>query len=164
MTFEKNRTPPQCYFKLCASFRSHMWIQTWVTVRKQSIQEIWQMTMKNSRACLLSYFKLIASFHSHPWIQTRVKVQKCPNCFNLCDLDLWYLTYQLVSPKPLTRPFVLKYVKLLGLPTRLHSHHSRLPGESHMSEHPLFSPVVSQWLCNQMQSAWDVAAVRLLTF
>ena len=51
-----------------------------------------------------------------------------------------------------------------GFPTRLHCPHSRLPGESHISEHPLFSPVVSQWLRNQMQSAWDVAAVRLLTF
>ena len=51
-----------------------------------------------------------------------------------------------------------------GLPTRLHCPHSRLPRESHMSEHPLFSPVVSKRLCNQMQSAWDVAAVRLLTF
>ena len=48
-----------------------------------------------------------------------------------------------------------------GLPTRFHCPHPRLPGESRMSEHPLFSPVVSQWLCNQMQSAWDVATVRL---
>ena len=51
-----------------------------------------------------------------------------------------------------------------GLPTRLQWSHSRLPGESHMSEHPLFSPVVFQWLCNQMQSAWGVAAVKLSTF
>ena len=83
---------------------------------------------------------------------------------NTLAADGLVMTYQLVSPKPLTWPFVLKYVKLLGLPTRHHSHQARLPGESHMSEHPLFSPVASQWLCNQMQSAWDVAAVRLLTF
>ena len=63
------------------------------------------------------------------------------------------LTYQLAFPKPLTRPFVLKYVKLLGFANQASLPHSRLPGESHMSEHPLFSPVVSQWLCNQMQSA-----------
>ena len=61
--------------------------------------------------------------------------------------------YQLAFPKPLTRPFVLKYVKLLGFANQAPLPHSRLPGESHMSEHPLFSPVVSQWLCNQMQSA-----------
>ena len=29
-----NRAPLLCYFKLCASFRTHWWIQTWVSVRK----------------------------------------------------------------------------------------------------------------------------------
>ena len=72
--------------------------------------------------------------------------------------------YQLVFPKPLTRPFVLKYVTLLGFANQASLPSPRLPWESHTSEHSLFSPVVSQWLCNQMQSAWDVAAVRLLTF
>ena len=33
----KKRAPLLCYFKLCASFRSHWWIQTWVTVRKRPI-------------------------------------------------------------------------------------------------------------------------------
>ena len=37
MTLENNRSPPLCYLKLCASFRSHLWIQTGVTVRKHSI-------------------------------------------------------------------------------------------------------------------------------
>ena len=32
-----NRAPLLCYFKLCASFRSHTWIQTGVTVRKRLI-------------------------------------------------------------------------------------------------------------------------------
>ena len=32
MTLKNNRAPLQCYFKLCASFLSHWWIQTWVTV------------------------------------------------------------------------------------------------------------------------------------
>ena len=31
------RAPLLCYFKLCASFRSHWWIQTGVTVRKRPI-------------------------------------------------------------------------------------------------------------------------------
>ena len=31
----ENRAPLLCYFKLCASFRSHWWIQTGVTVRKR---------------------------------------------------------------------------------------------------------------------------------
>ena len=37
MTFENNRAPLLCYFKLGASFRSHWWIQTGVTVRKHPI-------------------------------------------------------------------------------------------------------------------------------
>ena len=32
-----NRAPILCYFKLCASFRSHWWIPTRVTVRKRPI-------------------------------------------------------------------------------------------------------------------------------
>ena len=35
MTLKNNRAPLLCYFKLCASFRSHRWFQTWVTVRKR---------------------------------------------------------------------------------------------------------------------------------
>ena len=37
MTLENNRAPLLCYFKLCAAFRSHWWIQTGVTVRKRPI-------------------------------------------------------------------------------------------------------------------------------
>ena len=37
MTLKSNRAPLLCYFKLCASFRTHWWIQTWVTVRKRPI-------------------------------------------------------------------------------------------------------------------------------
>ena len=37
MTLKNNRAPPLCYFKLCASFRSHWWIQTGVTVQKRPI-------------------------------------------------------------------------------------------------------------------------------
>ena len=34
----KNRAPILYYIKLCASFQSHRWSQTWVTVRKRSIR------------------------------------------------------------------------------------------------------------------------------
>ena len=34
MTLQNNRAPLLCYFKLCASFRSHWWIKTSITVRK----------------------------------------------------------------------------------------------------------------------------------
>ena len=90
MTQKNNRAPLLCYFKLFASFRSHWWIQTGVTVRKlpnlgqhrrffePCDLEIWRMTFKNNRAPLLSYFKLCAAFRSHWWIQTGVRVRKRP--------------------------------------------------------------------------------------
>ena len=37
MTLKNNRAPLLCCFKLCASFHSHQWIQTGVTVRKRPI-------------------------------------------------------------------------------------------------------------------------------
>ena len=88
MTLQNNRAPLLCYFKLCASFRSHWWIQTGVTVRKRpnlgQIRqflglcdlEIWRLTLKNNMAPLLSNIKLYASFHHHLWIQTGVTVRK----------------------------------------------------------------------------------------
>ena len=38
MTLKNNRAPLLCYIKLCASFQSHWWIQTGVTVWKRSIR------------------------------------------------------------------------------------------------------------------------------
>ena len=38
MALKNNRAPHQCFFKLYASFHSHQWIQTKVTVRKRSIR------------------------------------------------------------------------------------------------------------------------------
>ena len=37
MTLKNNRAPLLCYFKLCAAFCSHWWIQTGVSVRKRLI-------------------------------------------------------------------------------------------------------------------------------
>ena len=90
MTLENKRASLLCCFKLCATFHSHWWIQTGVTVRKRPIWvkfndflepcdlEIWRMTLKNNRAPLLCYFKLYASFRSHRWIQAGVTVRKRP--------------------------------------------------------------------------------------
>ena len=90
MTLKNNRAPLLCYFKLCASFRSHWWIQTGDTVRKRPILgknrrflelcdlAIWRMTLKNNRAPLLFYFKLCASSRSNWCIQTWVTVRKRP--------------------------------------------------------------------------------------
>ena len=89
MTLKNNRAPLLFYFKLCASFRSHWWIQTWVSYSPETPNlgqiwrflepcdlEIWRMTLKNNRAPLLSNIKLYASFHHHMWIQTWVTVWK----------------------------------------------------------------------------------------
>ena len=87
MTLKNNRAPLLCYFELCASFRSHWWIQTGVIVQKRPIWvirpfcvlcdlEFWWMTLKNNRAPLRYCFKLCASFRSHWWIQTKVTVRK----------------------------------------------------------------------------------------
>ena len=85
------------YVKLCASFQSHRWIQTGVTVWKRSIRvkkqqffaqchlEIWQMTLKTNRAPLLYYIKLCVSFQSHGWIQTGVTVRKRSIRVKICD-------------------------------------------------------------------------------
>ena len=117
MTLKNNRAPFPCYFKLCASFRSHWWIQNGVTVRKRPnlcqirlflepcVLEIWRMTLKNNRAPLLCCFKLCESFRSHWWIQTGVTVQKRPIWVKFDDfLPLW--------PWPLTSDLDL-----------LHGHH-----------------------------------------
>ena len=87
MALKNNRAPLLCYFKLCAAFHSHWWIQTGVTVRKRPIWvkfvnfstvclEIWRMTFKNNWAPLLSNIKLYVSFHHRMWIQTGVTVRK----------------------------------------------------------------------------------------
>ena len=89
MTLKNNRAPLLCYFKLCASFRSHWWIQSGVTVRKRPIWVKFddffsRVTLKfdgwpwKTIGHLLCYFKLCASFCSHWWIQTGVTVRKHP--------------------------------------------------------------------------------------
>ena len=73
MTPQNNRAPLLCYFKLFASFSSHWWIQTGVTVRKRLIWVkidaffkpcdlmIWRMTFKNNR----HLFHATSSFVHH---------------------------------------------------------------------------------------------------
>ena len=88
MTFENNRTPLLYYIKLWATFQSHGWIQTGVTVRKRSIQvkidiffipcdlQIWWMTLENNRTPRLYYIELCTFFQTHGWIQTGVTMRK----------------------------------------------------------------------------------------
>ena len=65
ITLKNNRAPLLCYFKLCAAFHSHWWIETGVTVRKRPP---WVKFLSN--------IKLYVSFHHHMWIQTGVTVWK----------------------------------------------------------------------------------------
>ena len=97
MTLKNNRAPLLHYFKLYASLRSHLCIQTGVTPFvysnwsyspetpnlgqiRQFLEpcdlEIWRMTMKNNGAPRLCCFQLCAWFHCHMWIQTGVRVRK----------------------------------------------------------------------------------------
>ena len=100
MTLKNNRAPLLCYFKFCASFRSHWWIQTGVTARKRPI---WvkiddffsRVTLKSdgwpwkiNRAPLLSNIKLCAPFHCHIQIQTGNSPETAKFGFDLCHLDL----------------------------------------------------------------------------
>ena len=57
MTLKNNRAPLLCYFKLCASFHNHRWIQTGVTVRKHPV---WVK---------ISYFlpRVTLKFDGWPW-------------------------------------------------------------------------------------------------
>ena len=108
--WKNNRAPLLYYIKLCASFQSHGWIQSGVTVRKRlnlveignfyvlCDLEIWEMTLKNNRAPLLCCFKLCVSFHSRWWIQTGVTVLKRPNWVKIDDFFPqwpWNFTYDL---------------------------------------------------------------------
>ena len=57
MTLKNNRAPLLIYFKLCASLRSHWWIQTGVTVQKRPIQvKIWDF-----------FSRVTLKFDGWPW-------------------------------------------------------------------------------------------------
>ena len=55
--------------------------------------DIWWMTPKNNKACLLYYIKLCVSFQIHQWIQTGVSVRKRP-IWVKCDGFLSRVTLQ----------------------------------------------------------------------
>ena len=55
MTLKNNRGPLLCYFKLCASFHSHLWIQIGVIVRKTQIGAKFALT------------SVILTFDLWPW-------------------------------------------------------------------------------------------------
>ena len=62
MTLKNNRAPLLCYFKLCASFRSHLCIQTGVRVRKRLSWVLTSVTLT-----LTSDLDLLHGHHFWPW-------------------------------------------------------------------------------------------------
>ena len=106
MTLENNRAPLQCYFKLCASFRSHWWIRTGVTVRKLPIWVKFgdfksHVTLKFDGWPwkTIGHLFYAASSCVHDFIAIcEFKLElKSPETaklgVDLCDLDLWPLTF-----------------------------------------------------------------------
>ena len=99
---KNNRAPLLCYFKQCASFCSHQWIQTRVTVQKRPIP----IKIGDFGSCVTLKFEgwprkighlfYTTSSFVHCIIAICVfkleLVRKPPNwgkiCFDLCDLDL----------------------------------------------------------------------------
>ena len=101
MTLKNNRAPLLCYFKLCASFRSHWWIQTGVTVRKRPIWVKiddfwaawpWNLTddlekqqgtspKQHQALCIIS-----SSYVNSNWSYS---LETAKLGYDICDLGLW---------------------------------------------------------------------------
>ena len=95
--WKNNREPLLCCFKLCASFHSHHWIQTGITVRKSSIWvktgdffpcdlEIWWMTVKNHRTSHLGQNRRFFVPYDLEILRMTLKNSRAPLlcCFKLC--------------------------------------------------------------------------------
>ena len=83
MILQNNRAALLCYFKFCASFHSHLKLQSRNAkfgCKSVIIFQVWPWNLiddlENNRASLLCYFKLCASFHSHRSVRTEVTVWK----------------------------------------------------------------------------------------
>ena len=116
MTLRNNTAPLLCYFKLCASFRSHWWIHTGVTVRKLPIWVtiydflgvwLWNLTddfdkqqgtslNKNQALCIISSLYVNSNCSYGP--------ETAKLGFDLCDLDLW----------PLSLTFLMNVTSVIG--------------------------------------------------
>ena len=98
------RAPLLCYFKLCASFRSHWWIQTGVTVQKHPIWSksmiflaVWPWNFmddlekqqgtshkQHQAICIIPSSYMNSNFSYSP--------ETAKLGYDLCDLDLWPMT------------------------------------------------------------------------
>ena len=111
MTSKNNRAPLLCYFKLCAAFRSHWWIQTGVTVRKRPIwvkidDFLSRVTLKFDRwppKTIGHLFYATSSFVKHFVAigEFRLELQSGnaqsgskSTIFEPCDLEIWRMTFK----------------------------------------------------------------------
>ena len=109
MTLKNNRAPLLCYFKLCASFRSHWWFQTWVIVRKRPIwvkfDNFWsRVTLKfdgwpwktighlfYATSSFVHHFVAIGEFKLE--LQSgNAQSRSNSTIFRPCDLEIWRMT------------------------------------------------------------------------
>ena len=68
MTLKNNRAPLLCYFKFCASFHSHRWIQAGVTVRKRPINLGQNHCFYATSSSVHHFFSLVTlQFDVWPW-------------------------------------------------------------------------------------------------
>ena len=101
MALKNNRAPLLCCFKLCASFHSHLWIQTGVTVRKRpnwvrmdNFLAVWPGNMTNDlekQQGTSSQQHQALCIISLPYVNTNwsYSPETAKWGHDLCDLDLW---------------------------------------------------------------------------
>ena len=101
MTLQNDRAPLLCYFKLCASFCSHWWIQTGVQSGNAQFgsnltifRAVWPWNLtddpegtshKEHQALCIITSSYVNSYWSYGLETAKLGV-------DLCDLDLWPLT------------------------------------------------------------------------
>ena len=116
MTLKNNRTPLLCYFKLCAAFHSHWWIQTGVTVRERPIWVKiddflavwpWNLTddLEKQQGTSPKHYQAICIISS-PYVNSiwsyspeTAKLGQIRRFLEPCDLEIWWMT--LKNNKPL---------------------------------------------------------------
>ena len=111
MTFKNNRASLPCYFKLCASFRTHWWIQMGVTVRKRQIgtnltifRAVWPWNLTDDlekhkgtssmllqALCSISYPLVNSNGSYSPETPNLVQIRRF---LDSCDLEIWRMTLQ----------------------------------------------------------------------
>ena len=109
MTSKNNRAPLLYYIKLCASFQTHLWIQTAVTVQKRSIWVKigdflscvtlkfdgwpWQTIVHlfYATSSLVNHFKAIGEFKLE-WQSGNAQFRPKSAIFVPCDLEISRMT------------------------------------------------------------------------